>query len=343
MFVADTQLLSTARQYKTELLTKIFGTRVFEIAAQAVSRETATTISDLPSSSNIVGIGYGLKITSNSAIQSDLAVRVYVREKLPKSLLSFAEKIPSNINGLATDVIPVGDIVALARPTKCGVSVGHYKVAAGTLGCLVKLSDVETNKRYILSNNHVLANCNQTKIGDPILEPGSEDGGELSNPIAILRDYQKLHFVNLRILERLRIFGSRINTMDAAIAEVLNTNEIYPEITEIGKLQKPEMLPSLGQTVCKYGRSTQYKSGVIGDISFDVKGVKYPRNKCADFVEQIVIDWTEQEFSRKGDSGSLIVAQSTKQPVALLFAGGNGRSFATPIARILQRFQVEIL
>ena len=48
-------------------------------------------------------------------------------------------------------------------------------------------------------------------------------------------------------------------------------------------------------------------------------------------------------FSAGGDSGSLIVDAVTGQPVALLFAGGLGQTFANPIDPILARFKVEIL
>ena len=44
------------------------------------------------------------------------------------------------------------------RPPFPGISVGHYKVTAGTLGCFVK---DEKDKVYVLSNNHVLGNTNK--------------------------------------------------------------------------------------------------------------------------------------------------------------------------------------
>ena len=47
-------------------------------------------------------------------------------------------------------------------------------------------------------------------------------------------------------------------------------------------------------------------------------------------------------FSAPGDSGSLIVTQGGNQPVALLFAGGDGLTIGTPIDLVLQRFGVTI-
>ena len=59
------------------------------------------------------------------------------------------------------------------RPAPGGVSVGHRDITAGTLSCWVK----KAGQLYLLSNNHVLANVNAGKKGDPILQPGAADGG----------------------------------------------------------------------------------------------------------------------------------------------------------------------
>ena len=60
----------------------------------------------------------------------------------------------------------------------------------------------------------------------------------------------------------------------------------------------------------------------------------------AHFVNQFSV--TPGPFSDSGDSGSLIVAQGSNQPVGLLFAGGDGLTIANPIDAVLQRFNVTI-
>ena len=62
-----------------------------------------------------------------------------------------------------------------ARPLKIGISIGHYKITAGTLGGFVRSRD--DGSVLILSNNHVLANENKGKKGDAVLQPGADDGG----------------------------------------------------------------------------------------------------------------------------------------------------------------------
>lgn len=343
MLVANEEGLSIAREYKTELLKKMFPkSAVQEITAQARGKEDSIRLIDFPPS-NIIGIGYGSK-EANGKSQGEIAVRVYVREKLSNSQLSLKEKIPFEINGTPTDVIPVGDICALAcatprpRITAGGTSIRHYEGPEGTLGCLVVLSsNEEPNQYYILSNNHVLANCNDSSHGDSI-----EDGGR--NAIAVLADYEMLQ------LQENKSEIHQYTYLDAAIARVLNSNEVIPEIITIGRVQRLVTEAALYQPVCKYGITTQYTNGSVEDISAEMWVSYNTKNgtRYAYFIDQLGITTkSHQPFSMLGDSGSLVVHETTKQPVALLFAGGGIHfetghpiSFATPLARITMRFNI---
>src|SRR5215203_354225 len=189
--VANAELLNTARQYKTALLARMFG-----ISASTVEAEPVESV--LPTGSNVVGVGYGAKITAGSGVyESDgLTVRVYVRAKMPQAALSLSRivPVPPSVNGIPTDVVQVGDLTAQARPTMCGVSCGHHRDRTGTLGCLVRERDVDTDEHFILSNNHVLANANRAARGDAILEPALDDGGKPDDPIATLTAFEPIHF-----------------------------------------------------------------------------------------------------------------------------------------------------
>src|SRR5207248_2547306 len=129
----------TARRHKEDLLACMFPARKAKArrgtrAADAADASSASFLSTIPPEANIRGVGFGAKVTSGAGIDTT-AVRVYVRAKQPKRLLSASEIVPAEINGIPTDVIAVGEIFAAA--VACGVSVGHVKVTAGTLGCLV--------------------------------------------------------------------------------------------------------------------------------------------------------------------------------------------------------------
>jgi len=130
---------------------------------------------------NVLGVGYGAKQTSGASIHDELAVRVYVRAKVPRTRLARSETVPSSINGITTDVVAVGDIAAFVRPTECGVSCGHHAITAGTLGCLVR-TDGDGGRHFILSNNHVLANANNAAVNDDVLEPAPSTAGRFRSP-----------------------------------------------------------------------------------------------------------------------------------------------------------------
>jgi len=323
------ELYQQARQYKEELVLRLFGAQSFAAGAVEENQTPPSLLTAIPPGSNIVGFGYGTKHISGGGIESDLAVRVYVRAKRPRSALSEAERIPSEINGSATDVIVVGDVRAFARPTNCGVSVGHFNVTAGTLGCLVRKTNGKPGE-FILSNTHILANENNAKIGDDILEPGKLDGGKRTNPIAKLSDFQPLNFS-----------GGK-NFIDAAIAQVIKSGDVLPNIRGVGRVTKPPMAAIKGQSVEKNGRTTFLTQGIIDGLAEDVT-INY-RSGRANMEDQISIRGTAGgSFSDGGDSGALIVDTISNRPIALLVGGGGGITFASPILPILQRFQIEIL
>ena len=285
---------------------------------------------------NVVGLGIGKKSIGGSNLVGEDVVRVYVRELLPD------ENIPEQFEGLPTEVIEVGQIIAYERlttwhrlnhhrPTSCGVSVGHPNTTAGTLGCLVQ----KEGNHYILSNNHVLAASNTANAGDLVIQPGRADGGITPNDeIATLEPYQSIDF------------AGNPNHIDAAIALVgpNNQTKVEPEIIDIGRPKPTTKTAMIGQAVRKHGRTTGQTLGVIEDSSANV-GV-YFGNSYAQFEDQIVIKGVgSAPFSQGGDSGSLIVDAVTLEPVALLFAGSDesGLTIANPINRVLEYYQVTIV
>ena len=318
------ELLAKARSYKDELRNRMQQAPSFAAFAAAEAGAGASG----PSSTNVLGVGFGAKSTEGSGFEEGLAVRVYVRTKIPRSGLIRQELVPGEINGLPTDVVALGDLRAHARPTLCGVSVGHALVTAGTLGCLVRKKGGADPATYILSNNHVLANSNQAAVGESILEPGALDGGDPANPIANLTDFEPLHF-------------GTANHFDAAIAQLIKIADVDPKILTIGAMVAPPMEPAIYQSVRKRGRTTLHTVGVILDLSADVR-VRYG-TQMADFEEVLSISGVSGPFSDGGDSGSLVVDAVTRRPVGLLFAGGNGTTFASPIQPVLDRFGIEIL
>jgi hypothetical protein len=131
------------------------------------------------------------------------------------------------------------------------------------------------------------------------------------------------------------------NFIDAAIAKIINKNDVKSAILTIGDVQQPPISPAMYQSVRKHGRTTGHTVGVIMDLAADIR-VRFGQ-KLANFEDQLAIQGVNGLFSQGGDSGSLIVDAMTRRPVALLFAGGGNQTFACPINRVLSRFDVDIM
>src|SRR5204863_365665 len=139
----------------------------------------AFAVDDSVGKSNIVGWSIGEKVAGDS-YTGMLAVKALVVQKMSRSRLARDAIVPDQVAGIPTDVEEVGEIVARSytgryRAAPGGSSIGHLRITAGTLGCLVVLN---SSKLCILSNNHVLANGNEAVRGDSILQPGPADGGQ---------------------------------------------------------------------------------------------------------------------------------------------------------------------
>jgi hypothetical protein len=317
--------LETARQYKAEFLMTMFGAT--SATAEVETNDNINIFNVGSNRNNIIGLGFGLKVTNGDLLSDEVAIRVYVREKSPLSSLAY-RVIPAKVNGISTDVIPIGDLVA-ARRVQCGVSIGHHAITAGTLGCLVKKPGKDD--LYILSNNHVLADCDRASIGDLILEPGPDDGGKLDDPIAHLTDYEPISHGNS-------------NVIDAAIAKLLDSTSVTNDIKGIGYIQQPPMQAVLNQRVQKHGRTTGLTQGVVEAIAEDIP-IRYG-SKFIKFEEQIAIKTPGGTFGKLGDSGSLVVDSDTRRPVGLFVAVDftlSGMAFANPITPILNRFGIEVV
>jgi hypothetical protein len=305
---------------------------------------------------NVVGVGVGYKETKG--VKTDrLALVVLVKKKVSIQELKEKDVIPGEIDGVVTDVIEVGEIVALQattdrwRPAPGGVSIGHYKITAGTLGVLVK--DVQTDEMLVLSNNHVMANSNDAAPGDPILQPGPYDGGTVAgDTIANLERFVPIQFeseqptvpcpfskVAAGIANFLAwLVGSKhrllpvviqqANQVDGALARPTTPEVVKKEILEVGVVTE-DAEPELGMQVKKSGRTTGLTTGTIQVLDASVN-VGYGGGKIALFTNQILTT----NMSQGGDSGSLLVSADGNKAVGLLFAGSDQVTIHNPIAHV---------
>ena len=310
---------------KTKLEEQILF-NVVEEAAQAISGTKQSGFE------NIVGVGISNKIVGNQ-FTNEPCVTVYVIVKKRQEHVAPEAFVPKHVNGVITDVVATGEIFANAnvgvyRPAPGGVSVGHYQITAGTLGCLVSRGQ----QLFVLSNNHVLANSNNGQIGDPILQPGPYDGGKIpDHVIASLSQFVPVDF------------SGAPNVIDAAIAQA-SPSLVTPQNKCFGKISTNPIDCQQFMVVKKCGRTTEFTLGLITDCNATVR-VGYGTNGTALFQDQIIVLGVPYiaPFSQPGDSGSLVVSLFGNRPVGLLFAGSATHTIVNKISNVLSLLNVSIV
>jgi hypothetical protein len=290
-----------------------------------------------------IDIGYEYK---NGERTETLAVRLHVKEKLPKSVLEASEIFPEEIDGVPLDVIqgnykpdPVAapsleatDRMQRFSRLQPGISVGHPNVTAGTLGLVVK--DDRSGRPAILSNWHVLAGSASATPGDPTIQPGSMDGGRVP------RD-------TVAALERMILDRDG----DAAIALLTNVRPVDLSICDLGTDVNSIEDTNVGDIVVKSGRTTQVTRGRV-----DGKGrffINYSVGRIGiDGFTIVPVDRENPdnvEISLGGDSGSAWLLDGSKTMVGLHFAGeGDPRpskehAIACHATRVFSRLRISLL
>jgi hypothetical protein len=325
-------------------------------AVQEIKRQAETM---LMSMTNVVAAGVGFKIAGDQ-LTTEPSVIVSVVKKLPSAQLAESALVPKTIDGVKTDVIETGRIVAFQqqqkmRPARPGISLGHYQITAGTFGCLVQ----KNGQVFILSNNHVLANSNAAQPGDPIWQPGKYDGGTSADQIGTLEQFIPIGFPDdtppvsqpgcsplAAILKLINASASGStstsqinepgnNTVDCAIARPLSSDLVTPDILNIG-VPVGAGTATLGTALQKMGRTTAYTTGQITQIDVTVS-VDYG-GKIGVFKDQLMAG----AMSAGGDSGSAVLDMQ-KRVVGLLYAGSDSTTIMNPIQLVLAALQVQLV
>jgi hypothetical protein len=301
-------------------------------------------------SSNVVGVGIGEKLVNGRAT-GILAVKFLVRIKYPQEQISKGHLLPADLDGLPVDVEEVGTFRRLAdtspvspapstpnppnprgrfRPLQPGCSVGffdaeHPSTMAGTFGFLA----TDGEKRYIVSNNHVLADENRLALGGPILQPGLLDGGHPDDPpIARLTRFVPLSTTGT-------------NTVDCALAELLPGQEATPAVLFLGA-PRGTAPAAIDMVVHKFGRTTGYRAGRVTSVDTDLS-VDYGLGAVTFHGQILVKGMGNQAFSDSGDSGAVVLERATGRAVGLLFAGSPSHSAASHIDDVLTSLGVRLV
>jgi hypothetical protein len=138
----------------------------------------------------VTGVGVGAKVVVGRPT-GQVAVTVFVREKLPRAALTAAELLPPDVDGVPTDVLvlrdpqlaaePIGAVYPRDdhtyadnerhRPIVGGTAMRGSLVEGnvGTLGCLLHARN-DATRVYALTCHHVLANVLPQYNGDKVFD-----------------------------------------------------------------------------------------------------------------------------------------------------------------------------
>ena len=322
---------------------------------------------------NICGVGIGKKVVEGKQTD-ELAVIVMVLQKEtdkaaladPALIDSFidvdGEKIPTDI-AVIDPVAPMNVYTSPENPAQSGAMIGREGAAmVGTIGCLVQVITDDPNDPTlagILSNTHVMAmgpgntfaKSGKTLVqetGDPnaanqavrIFQPRPGAAGAQS--IGRLWDYPRLSVSNSNStdlpssdVDAAIAWTDPPGAAGARVSPKHHTYELSPE---------PDV-PTVKLNVMKEGFKTGNRVGEIVQVGVDLV-VGYSETQpgqapFAHFLNTVVIKTTDgRVFSEPGDSGSLVVAASSRRPVALLMAGNGTFSFANPIQDVIKALKI---
>ncbi|HVQ37969.1 MAG TPA: hypothetical protein VMS31_10580 [Pyrinomonadaceae bacterium] len=310
---------------------------------------------------NIVGVGVGVSLPPTAGPGGEIlssgmepgrqALNLYVIERTSAEAARAVVAEAMGVSAAASEEVPVNIIVTgiidaqphrfRMRPAPGGISVAHFRVTAGTLGCLSIGRTAPRNSRLMmLSNNHVLANTNDAVFGDCICQPGPLDGGSCpADQVAILERFVPIDFA-----------AGAVNFVDCATGwcwpdrvrkELVQLVGGQPQFFRIGSVP---VAPQVNMAVGKSGRTTQLTRGTIIDVSASVN-VNYGGGRVGFFRDQISIRGAAGTlFSSGGDSGSSIWTwDNARRPVGLLFAGGGGITFANKMSRVVAALDINLV
>lgn len=343
------------------------------------SRTLSVAAAVAAAGTNVHAVGLGRKEVKGKRTET-MAVRLHVVQKLAPSLITPRDRLPEEIDGVPTDVVEsppafvavgrrstthakVAEAPALAtpetsatpatadvpactdqrqanqRPVVAGISTAHHDVTAGTLGyfCRSVRQGDDPAQACVLSNNHIYANLNRAQPGDPLYQPGPLDGGGAAD-----------HFADLARFVPLQLDGTTPNRVDAAIGNLLPNVPSNLEVCSIGKIAGTTSAVE-DMAVRKHGRTTGYAEGTVTDELIDaLVGMDFEDpNSVSLFQNQmrLVPAGPFPAIGLGGDSGSLVVNQSTAHAVGLYFANppSGEYGYANHIADVLADLQIELL
>ncbi len=271
---------------------------------------------------NVVGVGIARKRTKGR--DGAVGITLYVRDKIaPAQLKQWPAKyqFPKTYYGVPIDVMEAGTPEFLdaggkpVRPAIPGAMITVHQPNGmdqfGTFGALV---EDDIGGRYVLSNNHVLANFDRNPLVTRVFQPE-----------------EPFRFARLSVT--VPISATFPNDTDCALAR-LDSNADGRGALPVPPGPLNGTQPAgvrQGTRVAKRGAVTGTTRGTVHSpaLAVDLGGFR--------FENLIQIEDDDNAFCDHGDSGALILNRITREPVALLMGRMGNFNFACSLDRVLAR------
>lgn len=279
---------------------------------------------------NVIGVGVGRK---NGDGEKSIVVLVEKKEEL--SALSADELVPSEIDGVKTDVFEIGELKPLSktkirdhkkkhRPVHGGISAIWREGSACTLGAVVW----KDGKLMGLMNTHCgNPHWDGAEVGDKIIQPSGNDFGKRNSNRDVIG-------VSTPLYQHLILDGKTDNKFDSCLIELdVEAKDLYQE--GFGEIKALPKEVRVGDRVIKSGRTTGLTESVVIVTDATVR-VNYGEG-IGVFRGQVIAENNNKHFLDGGDSSSLVVNENG-HPVGQAFAGSSKTAIFTPIKPIIDHF-----
>jgi hypothetical protein len=274
-------------------------------------------------------VGIGPKFTDGRPTDA-WAITVMLNKKRPLDEIPPDEIIPSEIEGIKTDVDECGPITIVAeRPIQGGMDIDADRGPGqgGTLGCMLETVGAPSPV-FALTNCHVVLRGNNAQV----IPPGPRAGPSVCSSCSRCCDDIIGHVVAARLTP----------LADAAIVQLNPGIQYLAEVREKGPIKGVKQAVAL-QRVAKQGVKTGLTEGIVRSLHNKRGPIIDPTNRLVVLREEatdvIIIIPETSSFCEPGDSGA-VVLNANNEVIALLWGKSNlGHGFADPIDGVLKAFE----
>ncbi|BFU95568.1 MAG: hypothetical protein NTNFB02_22900 [Nitrospira sp.] len=293
----------------------------FDIEIQSAKAKLADVRGQLLRIPGVLDVRVGLKETGGKATQQ-VVFRVHVDRKRPLADVVSADRIPTEIAGIGTDVI------ARERDVRHDVICGGMRITQdtwcgsyGTLGAIGLATAANThvagNTPLLLTNHHVAHH-----VGDVV-----GHGNVCDSWCCECCDIGRLTDAGLT------------NRVDGAVGTLHSEVRFSHDILGIGSIRGTGVA-TIGMIVVKYGHRTGFTRGRVTDDDATIDR----DDDHAHFDHQIRVapEPGFDKMSDHGDSGSVYVEEATRRIVGLNHTGTDaGIAKGSHIADVMDLFKID--